>query len=60
MEETQERYDDILKRISDIAAYKNREIVEEYFGKEVDNLKGTSHLRIWSMKNKLAPNAKTC
>ena len=55
VEEKTQKLDKVMDDIADICALKNKEIVEEYLGKNDDGLEGYNQAKIWALKKKLAP-----
>ena len=55
--ELDDKYDEVVDRISTICATKNKELVEKYLGKTKDALEGYNPVKTWALKKKLAPNS---
>ena len=49
------KYEEVIDEISKICATKNKELVEEYLGKNNDTLEGFNQVKTWALKKKLAP-----
>ena len=51
----EEKYEEVVEKISNICALKNNELVDGYLGRTYDTLEGYNQIKTWAMKNRLAP-----
>ena len=52
-----EEYDEVVDKISDICASRNKELVDKYLGKTKDAFEGYNPIKTWALKKKLAPKS---
>ena len=51
----EDKYDEVVDKISTLCGSKNKEMVDDYIGRSEDTFEGYSQPKVWSMMKKLAP-----